>query len=262
MKVARYQFGTLSIGVIALGLLGVAAAGLSIRLFKTPERAIATSCVALPCVGWLCIAVQTSQGFGPPLGLSISNLLVLGAFAFLVLALCSVPVFAFIQENVSNIHRYYAARFIGGAVGIPVTLILLQVVGDLRTASALLLLSVIPPLVLIANARVRWLWASLALVAAITSVPTFEYLDRHANPSSIYRKSDAMGRIDVAPRRFEMWYRTDPTFDQKMSIVFNQAGKGGQTLASPVAVEGTSSLLSRSIRFLPWTLSPKKALVL
>lgn len=265
MKMARYQFGTLAIGVIALGLLGVAAAGLSVRLFKTPERAIATACVALPVLGWLCMAVQTMQGFGPPsTSLSISNLLVLGVLAFVVLALCSVPIFAYIQENVSNVHRYYGASFVGGAVGIPVTLVLLEVAGDLLTASALLLLAIIPPLVLVTNARVRALAVSLGLIAGMTSVPIFEDLDQRAHPSSIYRKSDAMARIDVTKGRPANRFRfqDDPTFDDRMAIAFVQGGRGGLTSASPVAVEGSPKVLGGEIRWLPWALSPKKALVL
>jgi hypothetical protein len=273
MKVARYQFGTLYIGVIAVGLLGVAAAALSVRLFRKSEFAIATACVALPCVAWLCLGVQTAQGFGGPTAVGsglrqfslYTNLAVTGILAFVVLALCSVPIFAYIYANIRDIHRYYAASFIGGAIGIPVTMVMLEMAGDLLTGTGLLLLTIIPPLVLITNLRVRTLAAVFALAAAITSVPVFESLDRRAHPKSLYRQSDALSRIDVVRDESLFAYKDDPSFDERMAIAFYQGGKGGRTRASPIAVEGPTIALSDESeeQFPPsWILSPKKALVL
>lgn len=269
MKVARYQFGTLSIGVVAVALLGVAAASLSIRLFRSSDRAITMTVIALPCLAWLCLAVQNAQGVGPPddlLGndISFTNLLVDGFLAFIVLAVTSVPVFAYIRANVANVHRYYGASFLGGALGVPVTYGLLEVAGDVSTGSVLLLLTIVPSLLLGRNFRIRAVAVGLSLTAAVTSAPVFKHLDRASYPGAIYSESDALARVDVYPALDALgsMFSGDPSFDKTMAIEFRQAGKGGATRASPVALEGSAEILKRAFRFLPWMLQPKKAVVI
>jgi hypothetical protein len=271
MKVARYQFGTLSIGVVAVALLGVAAASLSIRLFRSSDRAITMAVIALPCLAWLCLAVQNAQGFGPPTDhfgndISFTNLLVVGFLAFVVLAVTSVPLFAYIRANVANVHRYYAASFLGGALGIPITYGLLEVAGDVSTGSVLLLLTIFPSLLLGRNFRIRAVAAGLSLTAAATSAPVFKHLDRVSHPGAIYSESDALARIDVylypGLRVLGPIVAGDPSFDERMALDFRQAGKGGSTRASPVSLEGSAEILKREIRFLPWMLWPKKAVVI
>ena len=130
IKLSRYQFATLSLGVIGLAILGVALAGPLTTALGGYDKAIRRATLALAPASLLAGVVMFALPHRWPGDFRTYLLITVCGVACLVpLALSSVPVFASIRREASSVHAYYAASLAGATLGVPLAFALLHVAG-------------------------------------------------------------------------------------------------------------------------------------
>jgi hypothetical protein len=210
IKLSRYQFGTLSLGVIGLAMLGVALAGPLSTALGGNARAIRRSTLALAPAALLAGAVMFALP-GRWIGTGETNRLIVfcGLACLIPLALSSVPVFASMRRERRSVHVYYAASLAGATLGAPLAFGLLHLAGDLVAYVAVLGLSVPAVLLLVERARERTRGtAGAVLVVALAGV-LLPGIDGFVHSSSVFARTNAFSRIDVLSRPDGgFWIRT------------------------------------------------------
>lgn len=256
-KLTKYQYATLSLGVIGIALLGVAGAGVLVRLARSPERSLRLASLLCGPVALLTGAVLFHQHRlgqrGAAAGEIATAFLIDGVPALLLFALTSVPLFAALQQQAIPLARSYGSSFLGGAIGTLLTLGLLQSFGDVGAFCVLIALCGVGSALLLRSPRVRLAGAVLPVAVALLALPLLGRLDRRSNPASILIKSDALSRIDVE--------RIDEP-GQPPHLRMRTAGINGATSTSGVPNRGPGNPLERDMRHLAYTLGPRKALIM
>jgi len=174
IKLSRYQFGTLSLGVIGLAMLGVALAGPLSMVLGGNARAIRRSILALAPAALIAGAVMFAMP-GRWTGTGATNRLIAlcGAACLIPLALSSVPVFASMRRERRSVHVYLVAYV------------------------AVLGLSVPAVLLLVENARERALGAAGAALLVAFAAVLLPGIDGFMHSRSVFVRTNAFSRIDV-----------------------------------------------------------------
>ena len=251
IKLARYDFGTFSIAVVGIAMLGIGAAGLLVHVWSGRRGVVLErSLAALPVL----ILLSGAVFFSSPqslarLGAVFVRLGLEATAVFLVMGCSAVPVFALMEEQSQRVSLLYGASLLGAALGAVASFVVSHLWGDMvayAAMSALLALLWLPP----SHAgRRAGLIRGTAIALAAAGFVIYPVLERRAHPDNIYSRSNSFTRIDVI----------------RDSETLLHIKTGGVNAGTSVLLDGYAPLARRFRRdasAIPFYLGLKKVLIL
>lgn len=246
VKLTRYEFGTLSLLVLGVALLGVACAPQVSRAFGGGERANRRACLALFASASVAGALlfSLSHRFTSMEAMSI-RAAVAGLLCFVPLCLAGVPVYVEASRGAANVRAAYFASLAGATLGAVGVFGALHALGD-RGGYAFALVLCAASVALSSGRPGPGL---VALGLALVSPLPAGALDARAHPDSIEIRSNAFSRIDVLVRPDDV-------------LQFRTAGMNGGTSTAAGTVRAPDAHTLRALSALPFGVHPARALVL
>ncbi|HOW97704.1 MAG TPA: hypothetical protein P5567_14245 [Kiritimatiellia bacterium] len=251
IKLARYDFGTFSIAVVGVAMLGIGAAGLLVHVWSARRAAVLErSLLALPVLILLSgiVFFSSPQSLGR-LGAVFTRLGLEAAAVFLVMGCSAIPVFALMEEQSQRVSLLYGASLLGAALGAVASFVLSHVWGDIvayAAMSALLAFLWLPPS---CAGRVAGLIRGVGVLTAVAGFVLYPFLERRAHPDNLYSRSNSFTRIDVI----------------RDSDTLLHIKTGGVNAGTSVLLDGYAPLARRFRRdasAIPFYLGLKRALIL
>ncbi|MCB0318208.1 MAG: hypothetical protein KDD56_05585 [Bdellovibrionales bacterium] len=251
IKLSRYEFGTLSLGVLGLAMLGVAFASPMTKLLGGAQKATSRALLLLPLsilfAGWYLFSLPHQI---TDINSLYQRIFISGSLCLISLSLASVPTFAEIVNFKGSVYRLYAASLIGATLGVPITFAGMHFFGDIFAGVLQLILCLIAALVLIPKDNK---WRSFCIIGSlfitIIAFNLFTRADKLAHPNSYFIKSNAFSRIDAIKK-------------QKNAFQFRTAGINGGTSSVPGPISKPHKDLIDHLSALPFRVQPKTALIL
>ena len=249
IKLSQYEFGSLSLCVVGLSMLGAALAHPLAHVLGDGVRATARAAVSLPIIALLAGIVLFSFRHAHTGGVATAERLLLGGVACLAtIAVSTVPIYLEMRRSEVDGHRVYAASLVGGALGPPCALLAAQVVGDVGAYVAFIALASLTALSFVRPGIARWSVSVLGAAATVCATIGLRAADRAAHPMSIYAATNAFSRIDV----------------QRASdggLVFRTAGVNAATATAPPG-SAARAFMRSSLEASPYWLAPARVLIL
>ncbi len=249
IKLSQYEFGSLSLGVVGLAMLGVSLSDPLARALgggaRATERAAASLQIAALLAGFVLFSLEHVHTGGAA---TAERLLGCGAACLTTIALSAVPVYVEMRQNPGSAHRVYAASLVGGALGPPCALAVAELSGDVGAYVVFVALASSAALLFVRPGPVRWFAAMVGVASVASAMVGLRAADRSAHPRSIYAETDAVSRIDVqrAPGGV---------------LVFRTAGANAGTATVPVDPAARAAMRS-ALDVVPYAFTPARVLVL
>lgn len=201
IKLARYDFGTFSVAVVGIAMLGIGAAGWIAHVAAARRQALLErSLLALPVLVLLAGLVFFSSPHAlTPLAAVFLRLGLESLAIFLVMCCSAIPIFALLAEQSQRASVVYGASLIGAALGAVASFVISHFRGDFvayAVMSGTLVFLWLPATH--GGRRAAWIRAA-SLVAALAGFALYPVLERWAHPDSLYSRSNSFTRIDVVP---------------------------------------------------------------